>query len=57
MSCVHASGHHAKDAACKADAVHISDLRESRLIISGGGRDKEGNPIDSGPLISTDFFL
>lgn len=41
MSCVHASSHHAKDAACKADAVHISDLIESRLIISGEGREDE----------------
>lgn len=39
MSCVHASNHHAKDAECKADAVHISDLRESRLIISGERRE------------------
>lgn len=59
MSCVHASNHHAKDAECKADAVHISDLRESRLIISGEGReggwDKEENPIDLDLLIFTDF--
>lgn len=48
MSIVHVSSHYVKDAECKADTVHISDLREQWNKLCGA----ESTEIKKGDLFT-----